>query len=344
MAATTSAPPASRALEDPEELTLRLERLGSRLMDLARDGPGKKIAGPLVECVQELRVVWTTLRDFALVFDANRVERMLEQERQLRQAMEILNGTVGSLSTASERTAANVSRQLHELDEIDAVGDARLMADRLRSVTGTVREAATEMKGNLVRTAAELDTSEKIIYAVDEKLREARQQVMQDALTRTLSRTAFEQRLGEIAAQAAAVSGAWCLALADIDGLGTINDRHSRRVGDALLFKIAEIIQTTCETLPGSIVGRLGGEEFGIIFPRCPLREGRQIAEEIRGAVSLARWESKASRPPSVVTATLSLGIVEHRAGEPAAAVLQRTQACLDQAKRRGRNTVVAEG
>ncbi len=327
----------------PEEMAFRLERVGGRLLEIARSGAGKKLEGPLTECVRELRQVWSALRDLALVFDANRVETMLAHEEELRRAMEILNGTVGTLSRANERVVANVDRQLHKLDEVDAIGDASLMAERLRSVSGSVREAATEMRSDIERSAAQLDQSQQIIKAVDHKLREAKKQVMYDSLTRVLSRAIFEQRLHEMASQSSAVTGAWCLAIVDIDNISVTNERLGRRVGDALLFRIADIVQTTSETLPGAIVGRWGGEEFAVLMPRTSLTQGRQLAEEIRGTVNLAKWECRASSQPVVVTATVSVGVVQHRNGESATEMIARVLECLARAKRRGRNCVVAE-
>jgi len=344
MASTSAQTPSTESLQlDPEQMATRLERVGGRLMELARTGAGKKLEKPLAECVQELRLVWSQLRELALVFDANRVETMLAHEEELRRAMEILNGTVGTLSRANERAVETVDRQLHELDEIDAIGDASLMAERLRTVSGNVRAAATEMRDDIERSATQLDQSEQIIKAVDQKLQEAKKQVMYDSLTRVLSRAVFEQRLREMASQSTAVTGAWCLAIVDIDNLSVTNERLGRRVGDALLFRIADIIQTTSDTLPGSIVGRWGGEEFAILMPRTSLLQGRQLAEEIRGAVNLAKWECRASAQPVVVTTTVSVGVVQHRNGESATELLARALECVARAKRRGRNCVVSE-
>jgi len=329
---------------DPEELTHRLERLGGRLMDLAREGPGKKIAGPLVECVQELRQVWSALRDLALVFDANRVEKMLKHENELRQAMEILNGTVDSLSHANVRTEARMAEQIHALDEMAALGDANPMAERLRCVTGTVHETACEMRDDIVASAASLAESEQIIQAVGRELRESRKQVMYDALTRVLNRVVFDQRLGELAAQPAGVTGTWCMTLVVVDDLKAVNRQHGRQVGDALLFCVAQIVQAVCDTHPGAFVGRWAGEEFAIVFPHCLLREGSQMAEEIRGTVGLAKWECKTATPRAVIATTATLAVVEHHDGESAEAFVRRAEHCLDRAVRHGPNSISAEG
>jgi len=342
--ATTTFIPAKERIEDPQELTVRLEGVGGRLVALAKEGAGRRIAEPLMECVQELRSVWSSLRQFALVFDANRIETMQDRERELRTAMEILNGTVASLSTVHKRTTAQVDQQLDTLNELDAVDDASLLVGRLRSVGGSLRSAATEMKDDVSRSAAELSQSEDIVQAVERKLDEASHQILCDGLTRVLNRTGFEQRLQELATQPPAVTGSWCVVLIDVDDIEAINSSFGHRVGDALLFRVAGIIQTSCDSYPGAIVGRTGGKQFGIILPRCPLREGRRMAEEVRGAIDGARWECKSAGPRSVVHTTASLGVTERRSSEDADTLLQRAESCLRQAKRAGGNTAVAEG
>jgi len=345
-AATTEPAPSTGKSEvtNPEELTLRLEQVGGKLMELTKTPAGCRIADPIRECVQELRVVWSALRQFSLVFDANRIETMQERESELRQAMQILNGTVASLSAAHEKTASTMDSQLGELDQLESVGDASLLVGRLRTVTGSVREAAVEMKDEVQRSARGLDASEQIIQAVDKKLAEASHQVLCDGLTRVLNRVGFEQRLDEIVAQSAAVRSSWCVALLTIDHLEMLNKKFGRRVGDALLFRIAGIIQSTSESYPGAIVGRTGGKDFGVILPRCPLREGRRMAQELRGAISLAKWECKTRNTPTVIAATVSVGVTEFRQGENVASLLERAESCCRQAIRQGGNTAIAEG
>lgn len=344
MTAVPSAVDTSDQAHDPEQLSLRLEQVAGTLVELTRRGHGKKLMMPIMECVKELRVVWSALRTFALVHDASRIQVMQEREQELRKAMDILNGTMTHLSATNDRAAETVGEQLHELDELENADDSNFIATRLRCVTGTVRDAASEMQTDILRSRSDLSTSEKIIAAVDRKLAEAQRQIMQDSLTRVLSRVAFEQRVNELAGQSNVVTGTWCVALVDIDHLSQINDAHGRRVGDALLFRVAELIQHTCDTYPGAMVGRFGGEEFGVLLPRCSLREGRHMAEEIRTAIANAKWECKTGARPSVLSATVSIGLGEFRNGESANQFLRRVGAHLDSAKRTGRNTVVAEG
>lgn len=313
-------------------------------MQLTKTAHGIKMAEPIRECVQELRGVWSALRQFSLVFDANRVEAMQDHERELRTAMEILNGTVATLSTAQQRTTSSMDEQIHELDAIGAVDDSSLMAGKLRGVTDSVRNAAVEMKEEVERSTTELTQSEKIIEAVDRKLTEACKQILVDGLTRVLNHEAFRQRLGEQAGLPVSLSGAWSVLLVELDHIELVNKKFGRRVGDALLYRVAGVVQTTCESLPGAIVGRTGGRQFGVILPRTSLREARRLAEELRTAVESTRWEVTISKAASVVCTTVSIGATEFRGGESSESITGRADQCCQRARRTGGNSVLAEG
>lgn len=338
------ASPSGVGRDDPAELTVRLEQVGGKLMQLAKTAHGIQIADQLRECAQELRGVWSALRRFSLVFDASRVETMQQHERELRVAMEILSGTISSLSTTRERTTAAMDEQLGELDELENVDDASLLAGRLRSVTGSIRDAATEMRDEVERSAQGLSQGEDIIQAVDRKLTEAGHQILCDGLTRLLNRAAFDQRLAEMASQSSAVAGSWSLMLIELDHIELVNKKYGRRVGDALLFRVAGLVQQTCESYPAAIAARTGGRQFGVLLPRSSLREARRMAEEIRGAVEAAKWECKTGNAMGVVATTVSLGVTSFRNGESTEALMDRAEGCCQRARRGHGNAVIAEG
>ena len=84
------------------------------------------------------------------------------------------------------------------------------------------------------------------------------------------------------------------------------------------------------------LVYRLGGEEFLIVLPGVPAGEARAIAERLRAGVEEAR--------PGGLPVTISLGVAG-AAGDVAFEPLFRVaDAALYEAKRTGRNRVVADG
>lgn len=81
-------------------------------------------------------------------------------------------------------------------------------------------------------------------------------------------------------ADAVVAGGAIAIALADLDRFGQLNDEQGRDAGD-------RVLEVWIETLTGSlpsdaIVGRLGGDEFGIALPNASAENALILLEEVR--------------------------------------------------------------
>ena len=79
---------------------------------------------------------------------------------------------------------------------------------------------------------------------------------------------------------AAVAGGAVAVALTDLDRFGKLNDERGRDAGDHVL---AVWIKTLTGSLPeNAIVGRLGGDEFGIALPNASAENAVILLEEVR--------------------------------------------------------------
>src|SRR5690606_26213880 len=78
------------------------------------------------------------------------------------------------------------------------------------------------------------------------------------------------------------------VAMADIDYFKQINDHHSHAVGDAVLRRVAAILQQRCRA--SDMLARYGGEEFLFCFPATALAEAQALCETLRNAVAAADW------------------------------------------------------
>ncbi len=152
-----------------------------------------------------------------------------------------------------------------------------------------------------------------------------------DFLTGLLNRRAFFERAGEICKSAQSGS---CISVAiyDLDHFKQINDTYGHSAGDAVLRSVA----TTAAQLDG-IVGRLGGEEFGIVV-RSELSDAMETFESFRQAVS----ELEIHSDDKLIKVTCSLGLAEFEMGDTIDALLRRADMALYEAKRAGRNRIVA--
>ncbi|WP_162827148.1 GGDEF domain-containing protein [Pseudolabrys taiwanensis] len=85
-----------------------------------------------------------------------------------------------------------------------------------------------------------------------------------DPLLDILNRRGFERELARSLAYVQRYSTAAALMFIDLDGFKAVNDRHGHAVGDALLKAVAAAL--TGHVRASDVVGRLGGDEFGVVM------------------------------------------------------------------------------
>ena len=127
--------------------------------------------------------------------------------------------------------------------------------------------------------------------------------------------------------------------LIDLDHFKTINDTYGHVVGDAVLEKVAGLLQgsmRTSGTRVSDIVGRLGGEEFGILMFTDNIDSAASVAERLRQTIESTPVESGGVP----VLTTGSIGVAETVAGECLDDLYQRADKACYLAKDKGRNRV----
>ncbi|MCA7922693.1 EAL domain-containing protein [Burkholderia cenocepacia] len=157
-------------------------------------------------------------------------------------------------------------------------------------------------------------------------------QASHDALTGLINRSEFERRLGEALAQRA---GGMLMVL-DLDGFKEINDVCGHAAGDALLRDTTAVFRRSLDD--ADVVGRLGGDEFGILLAvgRDGVPDGGK-AERIRACVEdfTFRWEGE----PFKISVSIGVLDLACRPDTVETAMQMADIACYV-AKDRGRNRV----
>jgi diguanylate cyclase (GGDEF)-like protein len=156
-----------------------------------------------------------------------------------------------------------------------------------------------------------------------------------DSLTAVLNRGAFsmlvEAYLADVHKGTLPTTGS--LLVIDADHFKTINDRFGHQAGDAALRLIASSIQGVLRTV--DLVGRIGGEEFGVFLPGTTRSDAVQVAERIRAMIEATPFPEPGSRSLSV-----SIGGVCFRTPVVYYNLFAVADRCLYEAKERGRNQV----
>ena len=161
-----------------------------------------------------------------------------------------------------------------------------------------------------------------------------------DPLTGIGNRGLFDERLVGAIEEALAEEHPLSLLLLDIDHFKSFNDNHGHQIGDIVIRLVAAKLR---EMVKGrDLPARYGGEEFAVILPQTPCDGARHLAEMIRKILATNKVRLK-SRDLMLGTITASFGVASLRQGDTSETLIQRADAALYEAKRRGRNRVVTE-
>jgi diguanylate cyclase (GGDEF)-like protein/PAS domain S-box-containing protein len=113
-------------------------------------------------------------------------------------------------------------------------------------------------------------------------------QASHDALTGLINRREFDRRLTSALRSARESSDTHALLYVDLDQFKVVNDTCGHTAGDRLLRDVTSLLQQQVRS--ADIIGRLGGDEFGILAQHCTLPQATRIAEQIRQAVHEYRF------------------------------------------------------
>lgn len=194
-----------------------------------------------------------------------------------------------------------------------------------------------ELDGQRCSLVGIFDVTER--KALEEQLRAL---ATRDSLTGAANRRHFVELAHRERERTLRSGSPLSLCLFDADHFKNINDSHGHVAGDHVLTAIAQAANGALRK--SDVLGRLGGEEFGILLPDTELAGALTVAERVREAVAereVQSGEATSGDRPSI-SITISLGVAELRGDEPIEALLKRADRALYAAKDLGRNRVQA--
>lgn len=164
-------------------------------------------------------------------------------------------------------------------------------------------------------------------------------QASHDPLTGLPNRRASDQFLASAIRHADVSYQPLCVAIIDIDRFKHINDRYGHQTGDRVLAHVATQLQAELQAAT-AFVGRTGGEEFLVVMRGLALPAATALLERVRRGIAALRFDP--SDQEGRLACTISVGVVERIGQEGVDTLLQRADLGLYEAKRQGRDRVVA--
>ena len=158
-------------------------------------------------------------------------------------------------------------------------------------------------------------------------------QASHDSLTRLYNRREFEARAQSLLNLPGRGDGA--LLFIDLDQFKIINDTSGHCAGDELLVQLAAVMREKLR--PGDVLGRLGGDEFGVLLRGAPTVEAALLAaERLRISIEgfIFSWEQR------TYTISASIGVVMLAHATTLRELFAHADAACYLAKDGGRNRV----
>ncbi len=247
-----------------------------------------------------------------------------------------LDAAATSLDTADH---LSTTHQLHGL-RVEGIGArAELLAARgdhagayethlrFHEQTLALSTAASEARAQTLHATFEADTARR-------EAARYREMSYRDPLTALLNRRHVDEDLDRRLASGEHLA----IALVDLDHFKRVNDTFSHDVGDAVLTRLATLLEDAVTEVNDAYAARLGGEEFLLVLPHHDLAAAHAVAEGLRHQIATHDWHDIA--PGTLITASTGLAHAGPGTHLGRAELLRTADTHLYDAKDGGRNRV----
>lgn len=243
------------------------------------------------------------------------------------------------------RAASETYRWVGKKETIEAVTENPLLLVEERSFdiwletindkaprwTSTAQQAAQDLAEDLAVAITVYQ-----IHRLNQQLKRTNLQLKEiahtDALTKIWNRYRMELAIDTEMAAAIRYQHPCSMLLLDVDRFKSVNDTHGHDVGDQVLTRLAQEVQSMLRV--SDFFGRWGGEEFIVLAPHNQAEEACVLAERIREHVAQLQFVQ-------VGQITISIGVAELSSAEDSRrTLLERADKAMYQAKQAGRNQV----
>lgn len=183
-------------------------------------------------------------------------------------------------------------------------------------------EECNMIRGLIIDISNEKRREEQIVYLAEH-----------DALTGLVNRRYFQERLAHHISFGQRYGHESALLFLDLDQFKYINDTYGHQAGDAYLLQVAVSLKNCLRDT--DILGRLGGDEFGVILPFADKAEAVKVAENVLASLSSAEWRHEEQQVH--ISASIGISLFPSDDKEPSQ-VLAEADAAMYLAKAQGRN------
>jgi len=256
--------------------------------------------------------------DSAAVYEYTRQAIELEQQQAQRMRRMRLTMLMSTYDDVARQTELELLRARNAMAGFER--EAHRQQDLALTYGGFgVVAAGILLTGLLIKTARERRTLQRLSQ--------------RDDLTGLFNHTRFFELAQQAFQRARQSATPFSLIVADVDLFKQVNDEFGHLVGDNVLARVGARLRAAFGS--DAIIGRLGGEEFGVALPDCDVDSAVAAIEHLRATLNRRRSDDE---EPAV---TMSYGVAELNRESTLNLLYAHADQALYDAKDAGRNRVI---
>jgi diguanylate cyclase (GGDEF)-like protein len=266
------------------------------------------------ECINDCAKYFTHLRSLTQTWTGEFTEFMSLLKDTLTQRAGNDNSFHNHIFASSDSF-----KRLANLDDI------REVKDQLVKLARDLRQTVIDQQQEEERRNA--DFSQRV-QDLESKLEVARREALTDPLTGIPNRAAFDRTIKNWMDQ----KSTFIVGMLDLDNFKSINDTHGHRVGDSALVCAAQWVRGNVQQ--NNFFARLGGDEFAFLIGDVSLADAGRRFSDLLTEFSNRSYTCTTGTEERTIRFTMSCGLAEFGSGDTAAAVVQRADEALRDAKK----------
>jgi diguanylate cyclase (GGDEF)-like protein len=185
-----------------------------------------------------------------------------------------------------------------------------------------------EARRAIAKLRAERDVMRRELEDARARIAQLERLADEDSLAPIANRRAFVRELSRMIAFTRRYGPPSSVIYFDVNGMKQINDTHGHPAGDAALRHVAEIL---CRNVRESdIVGRLGGDKFGVILAQTSQEQANAKA----GALARAIAATPFNWGKAAITVSTAYGVYSFSGSDDAQVAIEAADKAMYQQKR----------
>ncbi len=263
-------------------------------------------------------------------------QSLVDAKTTLKSLMTTFIDRLGEVTEQTGEYHSKIESYSQKIGGTDNLTELSHLLDDIMRDTRAIQSSAQQSHDELVNTRKQAHDAEERVKQLEEELEQVSEKMHEDQLTGALNRRGMDESMDREIKRADRQQTPISLALLDIDNFKQLNDTLGHQAGDHALVHLTTVIKETLR--PTDAVARYGGEEFVIIMSETALEEAMATVTRLQRELTKKFFLHNNERK----LITFSAGVALRIPNESAEDVIARADKAMYQAKKAGKNRVVA--